>query len=100
MSGTKPELELKLKLSPPRAATESPTRSVTSSSAWSSCLSSEDSTETTSSVMLVGCPRCFIYVMLLEEYPRCPICKSSVLLDVVNGTAAGGGRRSDKGTIS
>ncbi|CAI9780241.1 unnamed protein product [Fraxinus pennsylvanica] len=36
------------------------------------------------SMMLVGCPRCLMYVMLAEEDPRCPKCKSTVLLDVID----------------
>ncbi|CAD6263790.1 unnamed protein product [Miscanthus lutarioriparius] len=54
----------------------------------SSCLSSENehglqwsnSPEATSMV-LAACPRCFIYVMLPQDDPRCPQCKSPVLLD-------------------
>ncbi|KAK7335613.1 hypothetical protein VNO80_27552 [Phaseolus coccineus] len=30
---------------------------------------------------LVGCPRCFMYVMLSEEDPKCPKCKSTVFLE-------------------
>ncbi|XP_057778008.1 protein GL2-INTERACTING REPRESSOR 1 [Salvia miltiorrhiza] len=91
-----PKLELKLNLSPPRMnhrVVESPTRSLTVSptSPPSSCVSSEQdetlrystSPEATS-MMLVGCPRCLMYVMLSEEDPRCPKCKSTVLLDVIH----------------
>ncbi|KAJ0714706.1 hypothetical protein HanPI659440_Chr13g0492461 [Helianthus annuus] len=88
------KLELKLNLSPPRThwpVTESPNRSV---SPTNSCVSLEqDEDETgelryssspeTTSMMLVGCPRCLMYVMLAGEYPKCPKCKSTVLLDVV-----------------
>ncbi|GFP82699.1 hypothetical protein PHJA_000413000 [Phtheirospermum japonicum] len=75
-----PKLDLKLNLSPPRAAghrPESPTRSITVSP------TSPPSSEATS-MMLVGCPRCLMYVMLAEEDPRCPKCKSTVLLDVIH----------------
>ncbi|KAA0025228.1 hypothetical protein IC582_018746 [Cucumis melo] len=92
-----PKLELKLNLSPPRAnrGVESPSRSATVSptSPPSSCVSSEEemrysnSPETTS-MMLVGCPRCLMYVMLSEEDPKCPKCKSTVLLDVLHDNAA------------
>lgn len=101
-----PKLDLKLNLSPPRAnnlRTESPTRSaaltLSPTSPPSSCVSSElnqdeairysNSPEATS-MLLVGCPRCLMYVMLAEEDPRCPKCKSSVLLDIVheNSTTA------------
>ncbi|KAL8505148.1 hypothetical protein ACS0TY_016381 [Phlomoides rotata] len=90
-----PKLDLRLNLSPPRAnnpRVESPTRSLTGSP--SSCVSSElnqqdetlrypTSPETTS-MMLMGCPRCIVYVMITEEDPRCPKCKSSVLLDFIH----------------
>ncbi|KAL3379387.1 hypothetical protein AABB24_000213 [Solanum stoloniferum] len=72
-------------LSPNRSLTTSPT---------SSCVSSEDSPshqrrgpnspETTTSMVLVGCPRCLMYVMLAEVDPRCPKCKSTCLLDVIH----------------
>ncbi|MED6192173.1 Protein GL2-INTERACTING REPRESSOR 1 [Stylosanthes scabra] len=98
-----PKLDLKLNLSPPRAdrrRMESPTRSTTASptSPPSSCVSSElnqednnnnsnlrysNSPEATSMV-LVGCPRCLMYVMLSEDDPKCPKCKSTVLLDFLH----------------
>ncbi|KDP36148.1 hypothetical protein JCGZ_08792 [Jatropha curcas] len=92
-----PKLELKLNLSPPRdnPRVESPTRSATVSptSPPSSCVSSElnqedalrytNSPEATSMV-LVGCPRCLMYVMLSENDPKCPKCKSTVLLDFLH----------------
>ncbi|KAL2511033.1 hypothetical protein Adt_16648 [Abeliophyllum distichum] len=89
-----PKLDLKLNLSPPRAYfhVESPNQSVSSVeiSSPSSCLSREVSPDKTlryssspeaTSMMLVGCPRCLMYVMLLEKNPKCPKCKSTVLLD-------------------
>ncbi|KAE8098616.1 hypothetical protein FH972_016662 [Carpinus fangiana] len=99
-SGSSPKLELKLNLSPPRAnpRVESPSRSATVSptSPQSSCVSSElnqddplrypNSPEATSMV-LVGCPRCLMYVMLSEDDPKCPKCKSTVLLDFLHDTA-------------
>lgn len=99
-----PKLELKLNLSPPRLnhrRVESPSRSLTVSptSPPSSCVSSElnqqdemlrySTSPETTSMMLVGCPRCLMYVMLSEDDPRCPKCKSTVLLDVIHdGNAA------------
>ncbi|XP_059298127.1 protein GL2-INTERACTING REPRESSOR 2-like [Lycium ferocissimum] len=79
------KLDLKLNLSPPRVnhvpQVESPTRSLTASPI-SSCVSSDDSS-TITSMVLVGCPRCLMYVMLAEvNDPRCPKCKSTCLLDV------------------
>jgi uncharacterized paraquat-inducible protein A len=32
-------------------------------------------------MVLAGCPRCMMYVMLSREDPRCPRCHSAVLLD-------------------
>ncbi|KAL6519328.1 hypothetical protein OROGR_018648 [Orobanche gracilis] len=93
-----PKLDLKLNLSLPMAAShhhdhraESPIRSPTASPP-SSCVSSEPDNEClrhpsspeATSMMLVGCPRCLMYVMLAEEDPRCPKCKSTVLLDVIH----------------
>ncbi|XP_061354377.1 protein GL2-INTERACTING REPRESSOR 1-like [Gastrolobium bilobum] len=96
-NGSGPKLDLKLNLSPPRVdrRLESPTRSATVSptSPPSSCVSSElnqednprysDSPEATSMV-LVGCPRCLMYVMLAEDDAKCPKCKSTVLLDFLH----------------
>ncbi|KAL7084798.1 hypothetical protein ACP275_14G243500 [Erythranthe tilingii] len=81
-----PELELKLKLSPP---TDHRTTKNVEVSPRSSCVSREESPEggpgpegrSSSTMMLVGCPRCLMYVMLFEDEPKCPKCKSSVLLD-------------------
>lgn len=90
--------QLKLTLSPPtRINTDdnpyvgTPSRSATVSptSPPSSCISSElnqdhSSPETTSSMILVGCPRCLMYLMLPEdEYPTCPKCNTTALLDVL-----------------
>ncbi|KAG6475427.1 protein GL2-INTERACTING REPRESSOR 1-like [Zingiber officinale] len=54
----------------------------------SSCVSSEEgeskSPEATASsppMMLAGCPHCLMYVMLSEKDPKCPKCKSTVLVD-------------------
>lgn len=97
-NGSGPKLDLKLNLSPPRAnpLADSPRRSATVSptSPPTSCVSSElnqddgshrysNSPEATSMV-LVGCPRCLMYVMLSEDDPKCPKCKSTVLLDFLH----------------
>ncbi|KAE8702514.1 hypothetical protein F3Y22_tig00110482pilonHSYRG00220 [Hibiscus syriacus] len=97
------KLELKLNLSPPRLnpRVESPRREATVSptSSLSSCVSSHnvDMTDavgyasspdaTSFPMVLVGCPRCLIYVMLSEDDPKCPKCNSTVLLDFLNDTA-------------
>ncbi|KAF3439450.1 hypothetical protein FNV43_RR17728 [Rhamnella rubrinervis] len=93
-SSTSPKLELELNLSPPRP-NESRSNSNTSEtpsemSVEGSCVSSESgqykgSKEIIRSMMLVGCPRCLMYVMLSDEAdPKCPKCKSKVLLDFLN----------------
>lgn len=108
-NGNGPKLDLKLNLSPPRVVNHhnqhqhqhpigmqeslSPNSSMTTSPT-SSCVSSEDSPgqqrrranspESTTSMLLVGCPRCLMYVMLAEADPRCPKCKSTCLLDVIH----------------
>ncbi|CAO2839275.1 unnamed protein product [Amaranthus hypochondriacus] len=86
------KMDLKLNLSPPSSTIgatsrmESPTRS-SSISPPSSCVSSDksmSSPEPSRPMVLVGCPRCLMYVMLLEDDPKCPKCKSTVLLDFVH----------------
>ncbi|WJX68995.1 Protein gir2 [Trifolium repens] len=51
-----------------------------------SCVSSEEEEEETTSMILLGCLRCLMYVMLSEADPdpKCPKCKSTVLLDFLN----------------
>ncbi|CAL9107950.1 unnamed protein product [Musa textilis] len=75
---------------------ESPKRSSSSSSSSrsppSSCVSSEGEQKPSNSpeaapMVLAGCPRCLMYVMLSEEDPKCPKCNSTVLLDFHHGTA-------------
>ncbi|KAE8666180.1 putative aquaporin PIP1-5-like [Hibiscus syriacus] len=108
-----PKLELKLNLSPPRVnpRVESLSRSATMSptSPPSSCVSSEmnqdvdtgnvgySSSPEATSMILVGCPRCLMYVMLSEDDPKCPKCKSAVLLDFFHDTAATTTVKSRKG---
>ncbi|KAF8006945.1 hypothetical protein BT93_K1059 [Corymbia citriodora subsp. variegata] len=92
------ELDLKLNLSPPTVTpiTESPTESLTMLRTSSSCLSlevnsgefspldnSSDNSPAVASMVLVGCQRCLMYVMISKEvYLKCPKCKSTVLLDI------------------
>ncbi|KAI3683683.1 hypothetical protein L1987_84195 [Smallanthus sonchifolius] len=92
--GTNPKLDLKLHLSPPRAHQPMIGSQNHLVSPTSSCLSSELVFDDTSlrystspeatTMMLVGCPRCLMYIMLAEDYLKCPKCKSTVLLDVVH----------------
>ncbi|PNT21674.1 hypothetical protein POPTR_009G161400v4 [Populus trichocarpa] len=90
--GNSPMLDLKLNLSPPRPnqQVESLSNSSWDMSADSSCVSSEPedmstvnypSCPDTTPMVLVGCPRCLMYIMLSEVDPKCPKCKSTVLLD-------------------
>ncbi|CAL9185611.1 unnamed protein product [Musa hybrid cultivar] len=78
---------------------DSSSSSSSSRSPPSSCVSSEGeqklgSPEATSMV-LAGCPRCLMYVMLSEKDPKCPKCNSTVLLDFHRGnTSAGKNRKS------
>ncbi|KAI3409460.1 uncharacterized protein J3R85_019286, partial [Psidium guajava] len=99
-SGGRADLDLKLNLSPPTVnpIRESPTGSLTVSPASSSCLSLEVNSDESSSLayssgdgpavtpmVLVGCPLCLMYVMISEEvYPKCPKCRSTVLLDILD----------------
>ncbi|KAK8531905.1 hypothetical protein V6N13_131264 [Hibiscus sabdariffa] len=95
-----PKPDLRLNISPPRLnpRVESPSRGATVSptSSPSSCVSSHDMTDavgyssspdvTSSPMVLVGCPRCLMYVMLSKNDPKCPQCKSTVLLDFLHDT--------------
>ncbi|CAN4109475.1 unnamed protein product [Withania somnifera] len=97
-NGNGSRLDLKLNLSPPQRVNhvpqvDSPTRSMTMSPT-NSCVSSDDlsagprgsnSPEAVTSMLLVGCQRCLMYVMLAEvnDPLRCPKCKSTRLLEVI-----------------
>ncbi|CAL1367319.1 unnamed protein product [Linum trigynum] len=83
------QLDLRLNLSPPpNDDEESATAAESMCSSWeSSCVSEEEGMTTATApaaaaarMMVVGCPRCLMYVMLSEVEPKCPKCKSSVLL--------------------
>lgn len=112
-------IDLKLNLSLPARGDSSSRRAMAADeeSSPSSCLSSEselrqqhgggggqlqwsDSPEATSMV-LAACPRCFLYVMLAEADPRCPKCRSPVILDFLHAGGGGGinadGRRHRRG---
>nr|GMD24377.1 uncharacterized protein LOC109191623 [Ipomoea batatas] len=98
-----PELDLKLNLSPPGATAPTPppsppplrspsSSSVERSPSWS-CVSRElspaaDDTNAAGGaagevpMMVVGCPRCLMYVMVSETTnPKCPQCNNTDLLD-------------------
>ncbi|KAK4759589.1 hypothetical protein SAY87_022720 [Trapa incisa] len=106
-AGLKLDLKLNLNLSPPRA--DSPRSdaalSPTGSGSTNSCLSSEvhgtdlhrhdhsrhhissSSSPEETSMVLMGCARCLMYVMLSEDDPKCPRCKSTVLLSFQHETS-------------
>ncbi|KAJ7970601.1 G2/mitotic-specific cyclin S13-7-like [Quillaja saponaria] len=58
------------------------------SSSSSNYLDSDKNADSTSkvgevpSLILMGCTRCYMYLMVSEAEPQCPKCKSTVLLDV------------------
>ncbi|KAK7263437.1 hypothetical protein RJT34_31027 [Clitoria ternatea] len=90
----RPRVEPGLNLSPPRAAITLSDDTVSSEFSRSSSQVSIQSLESTcvssagenitKAMLLVGCPRCLMYVMLSEVNPKCPKCKSTVLLDFLN----------------
>ena len=99
----KVDLKLNLSLSATRGNTsrrvaEDEDGSPNNSSSPSSCVSSEaaNSPEATSMV-LAGCPRCLMYVMLAQEEPKCPKCKSTVPLNFLNTAAPTTTDNSNKG---
>jgi ABC-type ATPase with predicted acetyltransferase domain len=36
----------------------------------------------TKEMVLVGCPKCYMYVMSSEDEPKCPKCNTTVILDL------------------
>ena len=96
----KVDLKLNLSLLPTASGRDeaSPQGYASSSSlsSPSSCLSSEAelglrspvSPTAAPSMVLAGCPRCLMYVMLSAADLRCPKCSSTVLLDFYGGGAA------------
>ncbi|KAJ1440701.1 hypothetical protein SESBI_01771 [Sesbania bispinosa] len=44
----------------------------------------EDTPVIMKSMLLVRCPRCFVYVMSSEEDPKCPQCKSTSFYDILS----------------
>ncbi|KAL9236202.1 hypothetical protein vseg_010903 [Gypsophila vaccaria] len=85
-----PWLDLKLNLSPPsssRVSTGPESRSQsTSVSPTNSCVSSSDTSSPAeaTTMILVGCPRCLMYVMLSQDDPKCPKCNNTVLIDFLH----------------
>ncbi|KAK2380059.1 protein GL2-INTERACTING REPRESSOR [Trifolium repens] len=83
-----PTLGMGLSLSQPgTAATSSQSTESFSTefvhSSEGSCVSCNVAEET-KAMLLVGCTRCLMYVMLPEVDPKCPKCKSTMLLDFLN----------------
>ncbi|CAI8616262.1 unnamed protein product [Vicia faba] len=78
------------------AASSSPPNSSSSSISYTSDLTcelslllpTEEGKETNGptiikAMALVGCPRCFLYVMSSEENPKCPKCNCTSFLDIL-----------------
>ncbi|KAG6511647.1 hypothetical protein ZIOFF_029722 [Zingiber officinale] len=95
----KQKLDLKLNLSlvPARGESSSRRRSAAAAaeseeaSSPSSCLSSEaqqGTPEEAASMVVGGCPRCLMYVMLSAADLRCPRCGTAVLFDFSGGGGA------------
>ncbi|XP_054812159.1 protein GL2-INTERACTING REPRESSOR 2 [Prosopis cineraria] len=83
-----PRLDLRLNLSPVNSSSEFQASSNNSSEKTeegSSGVSWEAGDEgvETRTMVLAGCGRCLMYVLLSEADPKCPKCKSTVLLDIV-----------------
>ncbi|KAL2331905.1 hypothetical protein Fmac_019486 [Flemingia macrophylla] len=81
--GNSPGQEFELKLSPPQTANSSSL--CLYSSDQDSCISS-DADKEIKAMFLVGCLRCLMYVLFPKDdpNPKCPKCKSTVLLDFLN----------------
>ncbi|RWW01039.1 hypothetical protein GW17_00035945 [Ensete ventricosum] len=100
--GKNPKVDLKLNLSAKqlRARGGPSTRAVIEeeeedNESWSSPSISPTSSPEAISMVLAGCPHCLMYVMLSNKDPKCPRCKSTVLLDFPRGnTTAGRNRKS------
>ncbi|KAL6651750.1 hypothetical protein ACP70R_010675 [Stipagrostis hirtigluma subsp. patula] len=62
----------------------------------SSCVSSDAEEEAAAAkpMVVVGCPQCLMYVMLSgeEQQPKCPRCKSPVLLHFLHAGDANAGK--------
>ncbi|KAK4255281.1 hypothetical protein QN277_008296 [Acacia crassicarpa] len=91
-----PRLDLRLNLSP---VNSSSSEILTSSSSnnlsemtveESSCVSweAEEERVETKAMLLVGCRRCLMYVLLSDVDPKCPKCNSTVLLDFLSDDAS------------
>lgn len=92
-NGKSPKVDMKINRSPAQRGNtsrvardddDSPNRS-SSASPPSSCVSSCNNSPEAQPMVLAGCPRCLMYVMLSEEDPRCPKCKNPVPLDFLQG---------------
>ncbi|KAJ0973377.1 hypothetical protein J5N97_021336 [Dioscorea zingiberensis] len=94
-NGKSPKVDMKLNRSPAQRGNTSRVarddggspngNGSSSSSPPSSCVSSCSNSPEAQPMVLAGCPRCLMYVMLSEEDPRCPKCKNPVLLDFLQG---------------
>ncbi|EXB55869.1 RuBisCO large subunit-binding protein subunit beta [Morus notabilis] len=91
------DIDLELRLSPPKEcnsiSSSAPNRSKSSSCVSSNVnskhedfdsLASEE--EVPISLILMGCPHCYMYVMVSKIDPKCPKCEISVLIDAFRET--------------
>lgn len=95
-------LDLSLKLSPPgtNSKDEPSSGSSSFSSSHASCVSMDlnpneappphnvgslEEEPSTASLILMGCPKCLIYVMVPGNDPHCPKCKNDGLIDQFRG---------------
>lgn len=93
------KVDLKLNLSLPAASRkeeeemDSPARSSAEAPSPSSWMLEEEAEAAATSMVVTGCPRCLMYVMLAVDDLRCPKCGSTVIIDFFR---AGGGATSEK----
>lgn len=86
----KPKPNPRLNLSPEAAGSTADAAAVDSpasgySSSPSSCLSSWEGEADVTPMVVAGCQRCLMYVMLAVADLRCPKCRSPVLVDFFHG---------------
>ncbi|XAR69848.1 hypothetical protein NMG60_11001587 [Bertholletia excelsa] len=93
MKGKSARLDLKLSLSPPRANRQHESSSKLTLASQNSLPSMSveldekklllnlNRTKETP-MILMGCPRCLMYILIKKEDPKCPKCNSKKLIDV------------------
>uniref|UniRef100_A0A2C9VM40 GIR1-like zinc ribbon domain-containing protein n=1 Tax=Manihot esculenta TaxID=3983 RepID=A0A2C9VM40_MANES len=75
--------DLKLRLSPPGINPKDESASANQlENSQSESNESSESDENLVGLVLMGCTKCHIYVMVCEVEPKCPNCKNSFLIDM------------------